>query len=69
MNIAEFYSAGHEAADIALYDSWNVDYVKSDSCSATQSHYGALQQYGLMAAAIKAAKNKMLFSLCGWLKW
>ena len=62
-------SAGHEADDVATYAEFGADFVKSDSCSATQSHAGALAQYSLMATAMAAAARPMAFSLCGWLKW
>ena len=41
----------------------------SDSCSATQSHAGALAQYKLMQDGIAATGRPMVFSLCGWLSW
>ena len=62
-------SAGHEAGDAAFYASIGASYVKEDSCAATQSHSGALAQFGLMQDALAATGVAFTFSLCGWLSW
>jgi len=62
-------SGGHEAADARFYAAVEADYLKEDSCFATQSHAGALAQFALMQDALAATGRPFAFSLCGWLKW
>lgn len=62
-------SAGHEAQDASFYASVGADLLKEDSCDATQSHSGALSQFGLMQAALSSSGRPIALSLCGWLQW
>ena len=62
-------SAGHEAQDAQFYAAIGATYLKEDSCAATQSHAGALAQFGLMQDALAATGVAFTFSLCGWLSW
>jgi hypothetical protein len=62
-------SAGFESEDAAYYASVEADFLKEDSCDATQSHAGALAQFLLMQNALAATGRPFVFSLCGWLKW
>ena len=64
-------SKGHEADDAETFAEWGIDYVKSDSCTASEVHADALAEYGAMASALSAAAMRLgrapiFFSLCGW---
>jgi alpha-galactosidase len=55
---------GHEYQDALTYASWGVDYLKYDWCSAgTQD---APASYATMAAALKATRRPIVFSICEW---
>jgi alpha-galactosidase len=45
-------SGGHEILDANTFASWGVDYVKEDSCNATQDHGIAFLEYGNMRDAL-----------------
>jgi len=62
-------SLGHEEIDAKTYASWGVDYIKSDSCSATQDHDTAFAEYAAMRDGIHKTNRSMYFSLCGWNTW
>lgn len=62
-------SAGFETSDALYYASVEADYLKEDSCDATQSHEGALAQFKIMQDALAATGRPFVFSLCGWLKY
>jgi len=62
-------SLGYEAIDAKTYASWGVDYLKEDSCYATQDHETAFAEYGKMRDALNATKREIYFSLCGWNSW
>jgi len=59
----------HEIIDAKTYASWGVDYLKEDSCYATQDHDVAFTQYGKMRDALNATGRPIYFSLCGWYDW
>jgi hypothetical protein len=45
-------AGGHEVLDADTFASWGVDYLKEDSCNATQDHQTAFYEYGLMRDAL-----------------
>ena len=62
-------SGGHEALHARQLAAWGVDYLKYDSCYASNAHETAFQQYGAMRDALNATGRPVLFSLCGWNAW
>lgn len=56
---------GYEALDAQTYASWGVDYLKEDSCHATQDHGTAFQEYATMRDALNKTGRPIFFSLCG----
>ncbi len=40
--------------DAQTFAEWGVDYLKEDSCNATQDHPTAFQEYGAMRDALNA---------------
>ena len=46
-----------------------VDYLKEDSCAASQNHSEAYVEYGRMRDALNATGRPIVFSLCGWNPW
>ena len=55
---------GYEYQDARLYASWGVDYLKFDWCYS--EGINAVEAYGTMSKAIRAAGRPMIFSLCEW---
>ena len=49
-------SGGYEYIDAATYASWGVDYLKEDSCNASQVHETAFYEYGTMRDALNAVR-------------
>jgi alpha-galactosidase len=62
-------SGGYEALDANTYALWGVDYVKEDSCYASQDHDEAIKEYGMMRDALNATGRPIFFALCGWEEW
>eukprot|EP00047_Mylnosiga_fluctuans_P005731 m.242349 g.242349 ORF g.242349 m.242349 type:complete len:400 (+) comp14019_c0_seq1:32-1231(+) len=62
-------SQGYEAIDAETFADWGVDYLKEDSCSASDNHGIAFEQYGLMRDALNKTGREIYFSLCGWNAW
>jgi alpha-galactosidase len=62
-------SFGFEKIDADTYASWGVDYLKEDSCYATNNHAQAFQQYATMRDALNRTGRPIFFSLCGWNSW
>jgi len=62
-------SQGYEKIDAETYASWGVDYLKEDSCYASQDHQEAFDQYGAMRDALNSTGRRIYFSLCGWNTW
>lgn len=62
-------SKGYEKIDAEVYASWGVDYLKEDSCYASQVHDVAFMEYGAMRDALNATGRPIYFSLCGWNPW
>jgi len=62
-------SFGYEIVDAQTYASWGVDYLKEDSCFASNDHATAFQEYGRMRDALNATGRPIFFSLCGWADW
>jgi len=62
-------SAGYEKIDAQTYAQWGVDFVKEDSCDATQDHQTAFHEYALMRDAMNATGRPMYFDVCGWSSW
>lgn len=57
-------SLGHEVADAKKFAEWGIDYLKYDNCN--NENRPALERYGAMGAAIRAAGRPMVYSLCEW---
>lgn len=55
--------------DMNFYASWNANYLKIDSCSATMSHGQAIAEYTAFQNALNVTDVPFILSLCGWLKW
>ena len=47
-------SGGYEVLDAQTYASWGVDFVKEDSCNASQVHDVAFYEYGVMRDALNS---------------
>jgi len=62
-------SQDYEAIDAQTYASWGIDYVKEDSCYASDDHNLAFTQYGKMRDGLNATGRPIFFSLCGWNEW
>ncbi|EOD23526.1 hypothetical protein EMIHUDRAFT_239510 [Emiliania huxleyi CCMP1516] len=62
-------SGGLEPAHAAQFARWGVDYLKYDSCWASNDHDAAFEQYGAMRDALNASGRPVLYSLCGWNAW
>jgi len=62
-------SEDYESVDANTYASWGIDYLKEDSCYATDNHQEAFQQYGRMRDALNSTGRQIYFSLCGWNSW
>jgi len=62
-------AGGHEVLDANTFASWGVDYLKEDSCNATQVHEEAFAEYGVMRDALNQTGRHIYFSLCGWNSW
>jgi len=62
-------SGGLEPAHAAQFARWGVDYLKYDSCWASNDHDAAFKQYGAMRDALNASGRPVLYSLCGWNAW
>jgi len=58
-----------EKVDADTYAAWGVDYLKEDSCYASDDHNTAFKQYGVMRDALNATGRDIYFSLCGWNSW
>jgi alpha-galactosidase len=57
-------SLDHEAADMATYSKWGIDYVKVDWCFT--EGLDATVQYPKFRDGIAAAGRPMILSLCNW---
>ena len=57
---------GHEAQDAATWAAWGVRWLKEDSCASSGDFGVAAQEYGAMAAGLRASGEDVFFSLCGW---
>jgi alpha-galactosidase len=56
----------HHAEQFA---SWGIDYVKEDSCFASNEHHHAFDEYATMRDALNSTGRPIFFSLCGWNAW
>ena len=59
-------SGGLEGVHAAQFARWGVDYLKYDSCWASNDHQTAFKQYAAMRDALNATGRPILYSLCGW---
>ena len=59
-------SLGREALDAAWFAARGIDFIKEDSCAATDDHEAAFAEYALMRDGINATGRPMIFNLCGW---
>jgi len=62
-------SGGREQLHARQFAEWGIDYLKYDSCWASNRHATAFEQYGRMRDALNATGRPILFSLCGWNAW
>ena len=62
-------SQDHEKADVDWIVNAGADYLKVDSCCASQDHKTAFTQYGLFRDALNATGRPVYLSLCGWNDW
>jgi len=62
-------SQGFEIIDAQTYADWGVDYLKEDSCHASNDHNVAFKQYGQMRDGLNRTGRPIFFSLCGWADW
>lgn len=56
----------HHASQFAA---WGIDYIKEDSCFASNKHQQAFGEYGTMRDALNETGRPIFFSLCGWNAW
>jgi alpha-galactosidase len=56
-------SLNYEAQDAAFYARVGADYLKEDSCAASQSHSVAIQQFAKMQAALASTGRNIPLSL------
>lgn len=54
-------SLGFEAIDAKTYASWGVDYLKEDSCYATNNHDQAFQQYNPFLLFLSKSADLLIF--------
>ena len=57
-------SYNHTTKDANSFAAWGADYLKEDSCSASQNHAEAFAEYGRMRDALNATGRPIVFSLC-----
>jgi len=62
-------AAGYETVDAKSYAAWGVDFLKEDSCYASQDHPTAFQEYAIMRDALNKTGRPIFFDLCGWEPW
>jgi len=62
-------SLNYEKIDAATYAAWGVDYLKEDSCYASDNHQVAFSQYAKMRDSLNVTGRPIYFSLCGWNDW
>lgn len=62
-------SFNHTTKDANSFAAWTVDYLKEDSCAASQDHATAYAEYGRMRDALNRTGRPIVFSLCGWEPW
>ena len=62
-NIPESGSQGREVLDANTFASWGVDYLKYDSCNATQD---LRTDYETMSQALLNCGRPVVFSICCW---
>eukprot|EP00041_Stephanoeca_diplocostata_P018083 m.375207 g.375207 ORF g.375207 m.375207 type:complete len:544 (+) comp20915_c0_seq2:152-1783(+) len=60
---------GYEQIDADTYASWDVDYLKEDSCHAPNDPKDGFAMYGKMRDALNKTGRPIYFSLCGWESW
>jgi len=62
-------SRGWEGLDARTYASWGVDFLKEDSCAASDNHDVAFAEYAVMRDALNATGRPIFFDICGWADW
>jgi len=62
-------SFGYEILDANTFAAWEIDYVKEDSCNATEDPEEAMDQYRFFGKSLNKTDRGIYFSLCGWNKW
>jgi len=62
-------SRGHEQTHAQQFATWGVDYLKHDSCWASNDHETAFGEYAAMRDALNSTGRPILYSLCGWNAW
>jgi alpha-galactosidase len=58
-------SAGYEAPDVDWMAAAGMDWLKVDSCCASQDHATAFHEYALFRDALNATGRRVLYNLCG----
>ena len=62
-------SQRYEEIDGKWFAGAGADYLKEDSCTATQNHSQAFAQYAKMRDVLNKTGRPIFFSLCGWNPW
>ena len=62
-------SQGFEAEDSVWMVNAGADYIKVDSCCASQDHATAFSDYGKFRDALNQTGTPVWLSLCGWETW
>lgn len=62
-------SNGFEENDAQFFANAGADFLKEDSCGASEDHAVAYGDYARMRDALNRTGRSILFSLCGWHPW
>ncbi|MBN2440051.1 MAG: alpha-galactosidase [Spirochaetales bacterium] len=62
-NVPESGSQGYETRDANTFASWGIDYLKYDSCNASQDMQ---TNYTAMSNALASSGRPIVFSICAW---
>ena len=60
---------GYETIDAQTFADIGVDFLKEDSCGASQDHQKAYMEYATMRDALNKTGRPIYFNLCGWNPW
>ena len=62
-------SRGYEHVDANYFAQIGVDFLKEDSCWASQDRIEAFREYAVMRDALRQTQRSIHFNLCGWNSW